>query len=402
MLRAGRAATSGVVLSAAAILLATLLPSFEKPASVTHAFAWTLTPGLADLLRNVFLFLPLGATLTLAGVSPGRALLGGIGFSCLVELIQLLVPGRLAGPFDVAANALGTGLGMLLVREHRLWLFPSSGQRRALCAVGMLMASLALAAPAVFFAPASTGLRVFGHRSPLPFKSLFPYRGTVLSASVNGHTLPHGPVADSEGVWERLLGDHRLMVELIAGEPPAGQAGFLMVSDIQRTGVLFLGPDHDDLEYQYLTRGRLLGLEPGAVRLRDALRNVHPGDTLSVRVEHIGPDICIEVDGKPHCGRGFGVGDGWRLVAPRFLARSRSAGFISFGWLALLWFPLGYWSIGRGPGLALAAAGSLVLLLAPGGLGLLPTPVVELLAPGAGVVLGRVAAGRLAGWAPGG
>ena len=331
----------------------------------------------------------------MARASPARALVGGMAISCLVELLQLAIPGRLAGPSDVAANGLGTALGIVLARSHARWLLPSAVERRVLCVVSGVLASLALVAPAVFFAPVSTDLRVFGHRSPLPFRSLFPYPGAVVSASVDEIELPQGPVFDSGAVWERLLGDHSLTVEVVAAEAPPGQAGFFAVSDIERTGVLFLGPDRDDLEYQYLTRGRLLGLEPGAVRVRNALRHVQPGEMLHIRVEHVGPDICVEVDGSGQCGRGFGASDGWRLVAPRRLARSRFAGLLSASWLAVLCFPLGYWSRGLAPGIAIAGAGALALLFLPGWLGLLPTPRLQLVVPVAGIALGRVAARRL-------
>ncbi|HHS96584.1 MAG TPA: VanZ family protein [Chloroflexi bacterium] len=74
---------------------------------------------LIDLAGNVFVFVPLGATLVLAlagrpaGRRLGLAVLLGAGFSLSIELVQAALPARVAQPGDWALNTLGTAIGAL-------------------------------------------------------------------------------------------------------------------------------------------------------------------------------------------------------------------------------------------------------------------------------------------------
>ncbi len=74
-----------------------------------------LTFGLVEWLANVVMFIPIG--LLFAGsVAPrlrARAVPIAAGLSILVELVQTLLPDRVASVYDVAANTLGALLGVL-------------------------------------------------------------------------------------------------------------------------------------------------------------------------------------------------------------------------------------------------------------------------------------------------
>jgi glycopeptide antibiotics resistance protein len=72
----------------------------------------------SDIVANVALFLPLGFLgRSFEGASArlrGRALWVAIGFSVLVETAQIFIRGRYVSPIDVASNACGAYLGVLL------------------------------------------------------------------------------------------------------------------------------------------------------------------------------------------------------------------------------------------------------------------------------------------------
>lgn len=82
-----------------------------------------------DLLTNVLVYAPLGYALALK-LSPRlprrRMILAAaalcLGFSLLLESLQVLLPQRIASNVDIASNGLGALLGGLLARQHPRWL----------------------------------------------------------------------------------------------------------------------------------------------------------------------------------------------------------------------------------------------------------------------------------------
>ncbi|MEX0843193.1 MAG: VanZ family protein, partial [Gemmatimonadota bacterium] len=71
--------------------------------------------GLANLLRNVMLFVPLGAGLALLYARGFRAWIPAIVLTVFIETAQIFIPGRNPLLADVLANAAGGGLGILFV-----------------------------------------------------------------------------------------------------------------------------------------------------------------------------------------------------------------------------------------------------------------------------------------------
>jgi len=77
---------------------------------------------LADLAGNVVLFVPLGGALALRwpGLGEGRAVLGAVALSIVIEVIQgLTATGRMAQLTDVLMNALGAWIGWLVISRLR-------------------------------------------------------------------------------------------------------------------------------------------------------------------------------------------------------------------------------------------------------------------------------------------
>lgn len=92
-------------------------------AGVTGLEYWEVFPPL-EFAANILMFVPFGVLLPLA---IGRLSLGSyavtVGFalatSICVELVQMLVPGRVTDPRDLASNVLGAVLGVLILHTGR-------------------------------------------------------------------------------------------------------------------------------------------------------------------------------------------------------------------------------------------------------------------------------------------
>lgn len=122
-----------VVLSVVTILVMTLRPGYVAGEG-SH---WQLQPfgdllaslsrseiylrlALADLIGNVLLFAPLGASIALRwpGCSTRRVVLAAALFSAAIELTQGFTHlGRMAQSSDVLMNAIGAWLGWILARR---------------------------------------------------------------------------------------------------------------------------------------------------------------------------------------------------------------------------------------------------------------------------------------------
>jgi glycopeptide antibiotics resistance protein len=91
------------------------------------ALAWVRFDQV-EFAANIALFLPMGVLMTLLLGRRGwwAALAAGVIASCWIELAQYVwLPSRVADPRDLASNAIGTAIGVLVVlaatwpRAHR-------------------------------------------------------------------------------------------------------------------------------------------------------------------------------------------------------------------------------------------------------------------------------------------
>ena len=244
-----------------------------------------------------------------------------------------------------------------------------------------------LTATAILLAPATTRATFYGHRTP-DLAHLARYGGSVLSASIDGIVIPHGEIADSDALRARLAGSFGLHLRAVAGPPPAGLAALVLVTDEDRTEILLVGPDREDLVVRYRTRGDRLGLERARFRLPGALHAIAPGAAFELDVQRAGADWCVALDGRRTCGLGLTAGDGWMVLAPelRFLDALRPG--LGAIWIAILFAPLGFWMRRGVSGLLAFAAALAALVSLPGAMGLLATPLSQIGAALCGAALG--------------
>jgi glycopeptide antibiotics resistance protein len=69
---------------------------------------------LLNVVGNVVLFMPVGAALRLLGASIQRTLVFVGAVSAVIEVLQLVVPGRTTSADDVLLNVLGAAIGYAL------------------------------------------------------------------------------------------------------------------------------------------------------------------------------------------------------------------------------------------------------------------------------------------------
>jgi VanZ family protein len=128
--RRGRIAGSGIALvaicsSLAAIFAVTLVPHPGPNQLQLLPLAHTIrglvprvkSSTVINVVGNVALFLPLGATLCLLGLRRREAVRAGFVLSAMIEITQLFIPGRTTAVDDVLSNTLGALLGWVLLER---------------------------------------------------------------------------------------------------------------------------------------------------------------------------------------------------------------------------------------------------------------------------------------------
>lgn len=378
---------------AGAVLLLTLLPAATGGEAVPRGSCVLCgTFGLADFLRNILLFLPLGL-LTGARLGVLRAALLSACLSGAIEAVQILIPGRSPALGDLLANGLGGAAGALVARRaswlRRVVAGPSALERAALTTLACTL----LALPALLHRPHYPEGRVYYFQWTADLGSrMEPYRGTLLAARVAGEPAPQGPV-ESTATWLRpaLLEGLDVELRVVAGPAPGRVAPlFSIYDDLQREVVLVGARGSDLVVRRRDVADRLLldGLEP---LWPGALRGLAPGDTVGVRVTQLERALCVAVDDRRRCDVAPGVESGWAaLMAPGLPHASRAV--VGGLWLALIGALLG---VARPlPGGAEAAGIAAALLGAA--LGWFSPVLATHLVPLAGLPVGAVAASRLA------
>lgn len=372
------------MVSLALILSVTLAPTSDPD---TGTFHWCLLCGdfgLSDVIGNVALFLPLAVSLYGAGVSGRKTVVALFLLSTTIELAQLRIPGRESALGDVVSNSIGAVLGVALAR----W-WPS--RRRS----GIAAAAAASSALAVMVC---TGLILRPHFPATVYYGQWTadlgmyeaYRGHVLEAHLGGLALPDWRLADSRAVRQGLLEGERLRVRAVAGPRTHRLAPLFSMADDRQRGILLIGADRNDLVIQVTTSATDLRLQEPALRWRDALVGVAPGDSLSIAVRRTSQGYCLALNGRERCGLAYAAGEAWGLVQTfPHLGSGASVG-LDMLYLAFLGLPFGLLVPRRGSGYAMAGlllAGAAVL---PPLVGMAPTLVLHVIGLALGMLAGAL------------
>lgn len=124
--RRSRAGRGALILYVLVLLYASLSPfiGWHKPEAFT-LLSWPRHWSVFDIALNVLAYIPLGVLLALQARRDeterlesqrraGAIAIGGAcAFSALMELLQMMLPGRVSSSFDLLANGLGAAIGAL-------------------------------------------------------------------------------------------------------------------------------------------------------------------------------------------------------------------------------------------------------------------------------------------------
>ncbi len=372
----GWARVRGRALQALAVLA--ILTATIRTAGTELPRGWTTAlfegdEGLAEVLQNIILFVPLGLTLALGTTRALRLVAVGTLLSLSVEFAQQWIPGRDPSVGDLVFNTLGTAVGVLLTRTAPRWLLapPTAAARLSLAA--------ALAAALVWL---GTGWLL----EPLPPTSV---TADLWTPNVHDHLGQYpGRVL---GVTGRLGydGEEPLRIVAVGRRVPGRLCPLLLVEDeMAAPAITLFGVDRDDVVLRRRSRALLLTLDQPDLRARGALRAVTPGDTFTVTARRAGRGYCLGRDGAESCGIGYTMGDGWKLIFYPEHFPPGAQHLLNALWIAGWTLAVGWWARrDRLTGAALALV-TPTLLVGPGLVGLLATPVSELLGGVVGVGVG--------------
>jgi VanZ like family len=361
----------------AAIVVATLRPSGS---TLPAGWSFYLAAGdeaVAEFLQNIILFIPLGLALALGrtGTAPWRLIAAGALLSFAIEFAQQWIPGRDPSLGDIVANTAGTAVGVLVMRTAPLWLAPPPPPSRA----AWRSLGCALAAATVWLA---TGWLL---RPMLPTADAIERWTPDLGSYMD---LYSGKVLSVTG---RLGVKEPLRIVAVAGPPSGRLAPLLDVDEGPWPAGTLVSADRGDLVLRNRSQSMYLKLDRPDLRARGTLARVAPGDTFTVTAWTDGAGYCLARDADRWCGLGYTMGDGWKLIFYPDHFPPAALQVLNALWIAGWSLGVGWWARRHAAsGLALAVV-AVTLLAGPGLVGLLATPIGEIVGGVGGIGGGLLA-----------
>jgi hypothetical protein len=360
---ADRNRTAGVLLAlaVAVIAIATLIPgppAVAPPPSITCVVCGVA--GMADVIRNIVLFLPLGAALGLRGTGRWRSLLLGFVLSLFVESMQYAaIVGRDPTLSDVLTNTLGTLLGYTIGVTWPDWWRPALPLARRLTAAAAIGWLIVLTLTAVGLRPAFGTPPYLVNELPGPVAGVRLFEGVVLTAALDGQPLPPPRLAAASLRLRRAtLPTDSLLVaaEVLAMQPPGLMRPFIALYLPDWTELLAFGQRRRRLVLRERTVGSAFQFVTPAVALAGAFppaSEIPTGDdpargprvrawgsatatALSVTAERDGVLRTMVMPRSPLIG--------WTFLAAFGLAYDERGPWITFLWIAALLLPGAYWA----------------------------------------------------------
>ena len=362
----------------AGIILLTLLPSGS---SGETAICIVCGPHAgADVLFNIAIFLPVGASLALIGTPWRVALATSFGISLTVELLQLALPiGRVASASDLVSNVVGAAVGLYLTRRRRAILYPRSPSALRYATAGAGAWLLVLLATAVLLRPAIPEGQYFAQWEPVIDGFERP-AGRVVAAGVAGIPAPDGRLVQSEELRAALR--RRLQVDV--------RAEFGAPSSPELTGVFRLATEDDEEIMLVAQRGPDLFFRTRV--LATGMRLFTPSVVMFGALEAVDPmqKRLIPIEGRRERGvlrvSAYGgetvlplhSGIGWMFLVPPTSAILEMAGLATALWIGFPLLVIGYWT-GRRARRKARRAGDAFRLTGTGGQLLAALPALALL-----------------------
>jgi hypothetical protein len=409
----------GFVAAFAAIAVVTLTPA--PGSALADARFFCLLCGsapLANLLRNVVLFLPLGFFAFHLLPRLWAVTLAAFVLSGSVETLQFFIPGRNPLLVDLLANTAGGALGGLVAARLPAWLRLATGGHgadgragseagneagerdgpRRLFGAALAVATLLAATPAWLLVPAPPVESLWVQWNP----RLGPagrYDGAILDARVGDELLPAGPVARAVDVADRFLAGQPVVLTFPAAPPAEGTRGlFRILSADDGREVLTVTIEGTTVRTGVPYRAARLGLARPRVTATRLLDHAVPGATvvLSLTLGRDG-DLRLDAGDAGWHAPGADPSMGWSLLYYPEGTGPWAAGALGFLWCGMLLFGPAFLAPSRGAA-AVSGVALLALLVALGAVTplLAPLTVAGWAGAIAGWVSGRVGRGMVA------
>lgn len=346
-------------------LLVVLVATLSPASAPDTPYRFWAPAGLADIIRNVVLFVPFGAALAWRGLPPRRVALWSFLLTLFVETSQLVLSGRDASLFDVASNTLGGLLGAALVAGYR-WA-PRAAAPWASVAAAVSGATLLLTA--WLMAPSLPGDAAwYGQWTP-NLGHFEWYRGHVRAATLGGVPLPGYQLRNTAQIRGLLLDSAELRVVFTAGAPTSDLAPLVSIFDGAQREIMLLAVDGRDVVFRLRPRAARVALESPLLRWPGG-HAWAAGDTVDLRLRPAGPGWCLASRGLESC-QPLLLRDGWMVYVAADFPPYGLHDVIAAVWLALVALPVGLLLRGRGPAIAALGLLGLAVVAAPplGGLG---------------------------------
>ena len=372
--------------SIAFICLVTLAPG--APDAVAEARScqpWCDDPLVADFVRNIVLFAPMGFGLRLAGVRPRWAILAGAVLSATVELLQIrVIVGRDASVHDWISNTLGTMAGVGIADQLRAILLPSPRSALRLTICGLVAWVVILVLGAWGIQPAPTQFPFWGQRTPR-LRQYPPFRGELLTGRLNGVELPSARLSNDEGIRAPLRAGRAQIDAVVRPGPPSPPteiAPILRVADGTLREILLLGRSNKELVVRYRLKATSLRLETPAFALARAFtvardmdgEELEAPESLSVILDR-GRLTLLAHHQRETRRQTFDLtaASAWSFFLPWDYWYGPNAAFLSLLWLGALLLPAGYWGArAAGERRARWTALAVAIMIVPATLDLLP------------------------------
>ena len=354
---------------------------------------------LADIISNIALFVPFGAALAALGVRPSRAVIIGIGASCVIELLQYSghPVGRTSSIADVFSNGTGSLVGAFVLAQASSFTHPTAARAARMAQLWTVLIVAVFSACTVALSPLARWRNTTPANVDAPSVSGLPftpgygwYQADAEQPTVNGVPIPHsgnGPVIVSMPYTREV----RATVQVRGRDTRDGVVPVVFVhrpiaagiDSMQTRAVLLMGQRGSDVVVGSELVAQRWGLLSPLLVSRQAFA---PSGEQLVRAEATVTPHRWEVQWSAvRAGSDTQVASlalspalGWSLIQSVIGADVRGAWVLNLLWLAVWFGPLGFW-VARSGGRALVWTG-VVLLTIWGmtlGAGIAPLSAIE-------------------------
>lgn len=347
----------------------TLTPQYQATKAPPSLCLLCGDTSILDAILNVFLFIPFGMGMRLAGMSRRRVFAIALVTTITVELLQLVIPGRDTSLGDVLTNSSGAFIGAICADIWRVVLLPQlrAAKRLAIGWTLLWVVLLTVSAELAHISFPNSG--PWGVWKPeLLHHDYFP--GTVVSATAGGLPTPDSISPGNADVRKRLSSDSVVVQATVVSAIASGAiSAIATIHDYNRSQMFMLGQRRGNLIFSLRMRTADARVETPDIRLDSVFpnRRSKTPDTVFVAGGLIHHQLWImaERNGvRRERTEPVDAGLGWSYMLPFDYEYGDEARWLTMLWIAGLAAPATYWSTRAGRRVLLAVGAALALALA--------------------------------------